>query len=138
MKKIMLLTLAVCVAFSFSAFASNSTTVTAWVTDPMCGAKHAKEGGEACVKGCAEKAGGKLAIVTDGDSKVFAVENSDALKGHEGKHVKLTGLLNADKGTFKVEKVAALEKASMEKMEKKDEKKDKKDMKEAKKEEKKG
>jgi|SRR3954470_14647036 hypothetical protein len=108
MKKIMLLTLAVCVVFTFSAFASNSTTVTGWVTDPACGAKHAKEGSEACVKSCSEKAGGKLAIVTDGDSKVWAVENSDALKGHEGHHVKITGTPNADKGTFKVENVAML------------------------------
>ena len=130
MKKVMLLTLAVCVAFSFSAFASNSTTVTGWVTDPMCGAKHAKEGSEACVKGCAEKGGGKLAIVTDSDSKVWAVENSEALKGHEGHHVKVTGVVNADKGTFKVEKVDMVAKAA--------DKKEKKEMKEAKKEEKKG
>jgi hypothetical protein len=109
MKKTMLLTLAVCVAFSFSAFASNSTTVTGWVTDPSCGAKHNKEGGEACVKSCSERAGGKLAFVTDGDSKVWAVENSDALKGHEGHHVKVTGTPNADKGTIKVETVAMLD-----------------------------
>jgi hypothetical protein len=136
MKKVMLLTLALCVAFSFSAFASNSTTVTGWVTDPMCGAKHAKEGSEACVKGCSEKNGGKLAIVTDGDSKVWAVENSEALKGHEGHHVKITGAPNADKGTFKVETVAMA--AGDKKEMKKEEKKEKKDMKEAKKDEKKG
>lgn len=110
MKKIMLLTLAVCVMFSMSALAgsSKSATVTGWVTDPMCGAKHAKEGGEACVKACSEKAGGKLAFVSDGDSKVWAVENSDALKGHEGKHVKVTGIPNADNGTIKIETVAML------------------------------
>lgn len=115
MKRIMILTLAVCVVFTMSAFAGSSATVTGWVTDPMCGAKHAKEGGEGCVKACSEKAGGKLAFVSDGDSKVWAVENSEALKGHEGKHVKVTGIPNADKGTIKIETVAMLSPSKNEK-----------------------
>jgi hypothetical protein len=32
-----------------------------------------------------------MVVVTDGDSKVLAVDNQDALKGHEGHHVAVTG-----------------------------------------------
>ena len=48
-------------------------------------------------------------LVTDGDSKVWAVENSEALKGHEGHHVKVTGHPDADKGTIHVMTVAMLD-----------------------------
>jgi hypothetical protein len=41
-------------------------------------------------------AGEKMVIVTDGDSKVLAVDNQDALKGHEGHHVTVTGTVSKD------------------------------------------
>lgn len=105
MRKIFVLTLAL-FGLATMAMASSATTVTGWVTDPMCGVKHNKEGGEACVKSCAKD--GKLAFVTDGNSRVWAVENSEILKGHEGHHVKITGIPNEDKGTIKVQTVAML------------------------------
>jgi ribosomal protein L14E/L6E/L27E len=40
--------------------------------------------------------GAKAVIVTDGDSKVLAVENPDVLKGHEGHHVAATGHVEGD------------------------------------------
>ena len=49
-----------------------------------------ERGGEACTKKCVA-AGEKMVVVTDGDSKVLAVDNQDALKGHEGHHVAVTG-----------------------------------------------
>lgn len=105
MKKTFALTLTLC-AIVTVAMASAPTTVTGWVTDPMCGVKHNKEGGEACVKSCSKD--GKLALVTDGDSRVWAVENSEILRGHEGHHVKVTGVPNIDKGTIKIQTVAML------------------------------
>ena len=109
MRKLILFALAVCVLLSMAAMASDKgkeVTVTGWVTDPMCGVKHAKAGGESCVKSCAKD--GKLAFVSDGESKVWAVENSETLKGHEGHHIKLTGHPNAEKGTIHVMTVAML------------------------------
>ena len=47
-------------------------------------------------------------VVSDGESKVWAVENSATLKGHEGHHVKLTGHPNTEKGTIHVMTVAML------------------------------
>jgi hypothetical protein len=110
MKKLMLSTLALCLILGTAALAKNppDTTVSGWVTDPMCG----KNGGPSmanadCVKRCSKD--GKLVLVTDGDSKVWAVVNSEALKGHEGHHVKVTGHPDADKGTIHVSTVAMLD-----------------------------
>jgi hypothetical protein len=73
----------------------KSATVNGWVSDAKCGAKGANAGAEACTKKCV--AGGeKMVIVTDADQKVLAVDNQDALKGHEGHHVAVTGTMSKD------------------------------------------
>jgi hypothetical protein len=99
MRKVLLICLAVCFVLALSALAfddmGKSSTVNGWVTDAKCGAKGANAGGEACTKKCL--AGGeKMVVVTDSDQKVLAVENPDALKGHEGHHVAVTGTMGKD------------------------------------------
>jgi hypothetical protein len=37
-----------------------------------------------------------MVIVTDADQKVLAVDNQDALKGHEGHHVAVTGTVGKE------------------------------------------
>ena len=99
MRKILVICLALCFVFALSAMAlddmGKSTTVNGWVVDAKCGAKGANAGGEACTKKCVA-AGEKMVVVTDGDSKVLAVDNQDALKGHEGHHVAVTGTVSKD------------------------------------------
>jgi len=99
MKKVLLICLAVCFVLALSALAfddmGKSSTVNGWIVDAKCGAKGANAGGEACTKKCVA-AGEKMVIVTDGDNKVLAVENQDALKGHEGHHVTVTGTMGKD------------------------------------------
>src|SRR5713226_8089380 len=99
MRKVLVLCLAICFVFALTAFAfdemGKSTTVNGWVADAKCGAKGANAAGEACTKKCVA-AGEKMVIVTDGDSKVLAVDNQDALKGHEGHHVAVTGTMGKD------------------------------------------
>jgi hypothetical protein len=99
MRKVSLVCLAICFVFALSALAfdnmGKSTTVNGWVSDAKCGAKGANAGAEACTKKCVA-AGEKMVIVTDGDSKVLAVDNQDALKGHEGHHVAVTGTVSND------------------------------------------
>jgi hypothetical protein len=96
MKKIL-----VCAAMSVlffvvvNASAADKTTVNGWVSDTQCGAKGASAAHAACTKKCLAK-GAKLAVVTDGDSKVLTVDNPDALKGHEGHHVAVTGDVTGD------------------------------------------
>ena len=113
MKKIMTLVVAMCLMASMSAFAHDKkkmdikeVAVMGIVTDPMC----AKSGDKAkmmdadCTKRCAKD--GKLALVNDKDGKVWAIENSDAVKGHEGHHVKVMGHPNAEKMSFHVTSVS--------------------------------
>jgi hypothetical protein len=99
MRKILVISLALCFVFALSAMAfddmGKSTTVNGWITDAKCGAKGANAGGEACTKKCV--AGGeKMVVVTDGDSKVLAIDNQDAVKDHAGHHVAVTGTVTKD------------------------------------------
>jgi len=74
---------------------AKETTVNGYVTDSGCGVKGASAEHAACTKKCLEK-GAKLVVVTDEDKKVLTVENPDALKGHEGHHVAVTGHVTGD------------------------------------------
>jgi hypothetical protein len=73
----------------------KTTTVKGWVSDSKCGAKGANAGAAACTKKCID-GGASAVVVTDGDNKVLAVDNADALKGHEGHHVAVTGEVKGD------------------------------------------
>lgn len=118
MKK-MTLALVLGLSVSLAAFAADSkkeakkemgkeATVSGWVTDPACGKSGKTEmlNNAECTKKCAKD--GKYVLVTDGDNKVWAVDNSEVLKGHEGHHVKVTGAPNADAGTIHIASVAML------------------------------
>jgi hypothetical protein len=83
------------VAVVFADDAAKSDTVNGWVSDSKCGAKGANAGAAACTKKCIA-AGEKPVVVSDADQKVYSVENPDALKGHEGHHVAVTGHVSGD------------------------------------------
>ena len=87
------LTLVVMVALP--SFAGDAQTVNGWVSDSKCGVKGANAGAAECTKKCLA-AGAKMVVVTDGDQKILTVENPDALKGHEGHHIAVTGQVNGD------------------------------------------
>jgi hypothetical protein len=99
MRKALVLCLAICFVFALTAMAfddmGRSSTVNGWVVDDKCAAKGANDKAEACTKKCLA-AGAKMVIVTDKDQKVLAVENPDALKGHEGHHIAATGHVMGD------------------------------------------
>ena len=76
-----------------------------WISDSKCGAKGANAAHAACAKKCIE-AGEKPVLVTDKDQKVVPIDNPDAVKGHEGHHVQVTGKM--DNGTLHVDKVTML------------------------------
>jgi hypothetical protein len=65
------------------------------ISDAHCGAMHAdaSEKSIACAKKCI--AGGAAAVFLVGD-KVYKIENQDAIKGHEGHKVTVTGKLTGD------------------------------------------
>ena len=81
-----------------------------WISDSKCGAKGANAGHAACAQKCIG-AGEKPVFVTDKtetdkDQKVIPIANPDAVKGHEGHHVQVTGKL--DNGMLHVDKVTML------------------------------
>ncbi len=96
-KSLLLLLAGVLIVWMASvSFASDAQTVNGWVTDSKCGVKGAHAGGEECAKKCIA-AGASMVVVTDGDQKVLTVQNPDALKGHEGHHVAVTGHVDGDR-----------------------------------------
>jgi len=96
MKKVLMSCAAVLVFMVVMASAADKTaTVNGYVSDSMCGAKGANASHAACMTKCMGK-GATAVIVTDGDSKVVNVDNPDALKGHEGHHVSVTGAMTGD------------------------------------------
>jgi hypothetical protein len=84
------------VAVSAPSFAADAQTVNGWVSDSKCGVKGANAGAAECTKKCLA-AGASVVVVTDGDQKVLTVDNPDALKGHEGHHIAVTGHVDGDK-----------------------------------------
>jgi hypothetical protein len=111
MKKLGLILLTVAFLSSFSiakdkASGAKATSISGYITDAKCAAKPGADLSNAdCAKKCAEK-GEKLVFVGDKDKKVYQVDNQDALKGHEGHHVRITG--KEDNGTLHVDKVSML------------------------------
>jgi hypothetical protein len=97
MRKILfvLAALALVSLLATASFAGDATTVNGWISDSKCGAKGANEGAAACTKKCLES-GASVVVVTDKDQKILTVKNPEALKGHEGHHVAVTGKVEGD------------------------------------------
>ena len=79
--------------------------LTGWVSDESCGALHTKPGGEDCIQKCIKGAEHmnpewtpqRMVFVVDDDHAIWFVENPDALKGYEGKHLTVSGTLDSEK-----------------------------------------
>lgn len=97
MRKPLLVCISLAVMFMYVgvSFAGDATTVNGFVSDSKCGAKGANAKAAECTKKCL-KAGASVVVVTDGDQKVLTVSNPDALTGHEGHHVAVTGEVSGD------------------------------------------
>lgn len=89
---------------------------TGYISDSKCGVKGNAADHAACAEKCIGK-GASAVLVTDGDNKVVNIANQDAVKGHAGHHVKVTGKLEGDSLT--VDKVSMVGDEKKEKKEKK-------------------
>ncbi len=101
--------------FATASFAADKS-MTGYIVDEKCGAKGAHAGGEACSKKCID-GGSPAVLVTDGKQDVVKIHNQDAIKGHEGHHVKVTGsmmdgALHIDKVEMVPDKAAKKDKAA--------------------------
>lgn len=89
---------------SMTAATEKAVTVKGWVSDTMCAAK----GDKKCASKDHLKQGAKLALVTDGDNKIWVVENPEKLADHQGQYVQVKGVANAKAATIKVEEASPL------------------------------
>jgi len=83
---------------ALAAKAADSSKITGYISDSMCGAKHAGSGAD-CVKKCI--AGGmKPVFVDDAKKAVWTIDNPDSVKDFYGDHVTVTA--TADSGAKSV------------------------------------
>ena len=113
MKKLMLVSLALCLMFAMHAVAGDkggSVNLKGIVTDPMCGKSgdKAKMMNSECAKSCA-KHDGKLAFVDLSDGTLWSIENTDAVQGHEGHQVEVAAHLNKEQGSMHITKVSMMD-----------------------------
>ena len=88
MKYISAVLLSVLCLAGVAAVAADSTIkVNGWISDSMCGAKHAGSGAS-CAKKCVD--GGSKPVFVDDKKAVWSIDNPDAVKDDVGKHVALT------------------------------------------------
>ncbi|MFN7948717.1 MAG: hypothetical protein U0Z53_25405 [Blastocatellia bacterium] len=105
--------------------AKNKPIVTTgWVSDEACGASHTKPGGEDCVRKCLKGGAAighpewkpqRMVLVTDKDKEVWVVENPEALKGYEGRHVKIKGQINRSKKIVEIKEASIVQEEKKEK-----------------------
>lgn len=105
MKRIVALFVLVAASGPIAARAADSSSVTGWITDAMCGAKHAGTG-SACAKKCIQ--GGESPVFVDAQKKaVWSIDNPDAVKGYYGEKVTIQATTDADKKSVHIDSVAA-------------------------------
>src|SRR5438270_13816000 len=95
------------VAASFSAVAANaadSTKISGWISDSMCGAKHAGSGA-ACVKKCID-GGMQPVFVSEKDKAVWKIDNPEAVKDYYGSHVNVTASVDSSAKSVHIDSVA--------------------------------
>jgi hypothetical protein len=107
MKRVLSLLLAVCALTPAVARAGDSTKITGWISDSMCGAKHAGTG-KACVKKCLEGDMGMSPVFVDEAKKaVWTIDNPGAVKAFYGDHVIITATADASKKSVHIDAITA-------------------------------
>lgn len=103
------ITASLAVALSFATIAANaadSTTINGYISDAMCGAKHAGTGA-ACAKSCIGR-GEKPVFVDESKKEVWTIDNPDAVKDYYGGHVTITAKADASAKTVHIDSIASV------------------------------
>lgn len=90
---------------TLAAKAADSSKITGYISDSMCGAKHAGSGAE-CVKKCIQ-GGMKPVFVSEKDKAVWAIDNPDAVKSFYGDHVTVTATEDAPAKSVHIDAIEA-------------------------------
>src|SRR6266699_6466114 len=105
MKKLWILTLAVCFAFTMAAAAQEM--------GKSCDmGKTAAKAPLQTLKGTVKAEGDKITFVSDADQKSWDVMNPETLKDHVGHHVSVSAHVYADKGQIHVMSVKMMKAAN--------------------------
>lgn len=116
MKKVLVVFALTIVALGVCAMASDGSKsdlkMVGWIGDQRCSAKVAQAGTVSasdvkCIKACLER-GEKVVFINQKEKSVVLISNPEAVKGHEGDHVTVTGsiiddMLHVDSVTTAVE-----------------------------------
>lgn len=104
MKRTLSLLLAAFAVSGVAARAADASKLNGWISDSMCGAKHAGSGA-ACAKKCIE--GGMSPVFVDEQKKaVWSIDNPDAVKGFYGDHVTITAKADEGKKSVHIDAIA--------------------------------
>jgi hypothetical protein len=103
MKRVVAL-LSVALAFTPLSAMAASATLNGYISDAMCGAKHAGTGA-ACAKKCIE--GGEAPVfVEESKKEVWTIDNPDAVKSFYGSHVTVSATADATKKSVHIDSIA--------------------------------
>ena len=105
MKRIVALFVVVLAFAAVSVRAADASKINGWISDSMCGAKHAGSGA-ACVKKCVD--GGMQPVFVDEDKKaVWKIDNPDSVKGFLGDHVTVSAKVDGENKTVHIDSIEA-------------------------------
>jgi hypothetical protein len=109
MKRVFVLLVAVFALTPIAAIAADqqSAKMNGWISDSMCGARHAGTPNVACVKKCIES-GSKPVFVDDEKKQVWAIDNPDSITAHYGHHVAVSAVQNPVSKTVHISSVTML------------------------------
>ena len=91
----------------FAARAADSSKLSGWISDSMCGAKHAGTGA-ACAKKCLEggMAGMAPVFVDEQKKAVWTIDNPDSVKSFYGEHVTIKATADSGKKSVHIDSIA--------------------------------
>ena len=104
MKRVLSLLVAAFCLTAIAASATDSTKINGWISDSMCGAKHAGSGA-ACVKKCIND-GMSPVFVDEAKKEVWTIDNPDAVKAFYGDRVTVTATADTDKKSVHIDAIA--------------------------------
>ena len=104
MKRVSIFAVAALAFTTVAAYAADSSKVTGYISDSMCGAKHAGSGAE-CVKKCIS--GGMKPVFVDESKNVWTIDNPDAVKNYYGDKVTVKGKTDSAAKSVHIESITA-------------------------------
>ena len=117
MKKIYVAVFTFVLGFTLLGFAQDTSSGATSSTDKKVAkaekkeAKAASKGKEMRLTGWVKEEGGKDVFVNDKDKQTWDIANQDAVKGHEGHHVKVKAKLDESSHSITVDKLTMMKKS---------------------------